>query len=122
MGFKQVMEKEKWVVRDEVLAAQKIRRAYLVSIATKIAIKIASADGAVSSPKVWKALYARARRSKNFSAILHDADPRWMGIVFASGDWMRLRWETGNKILPKASHNRPVSVWVYRRPRPSERA
>ncbi len=113
MRPKLVSQDEK-ATRDKIIAAHKIMRAYLVGIATKIAIKIAHFEGEVSSPKVWKALHARAKRSKKFYAVLHEADPRWMGVVFSSRNWMRIRWEIGDKKEPKASHNRPVSIWVYR--------
>ena len=60
-----IVSQDEKAARDKIIAAHKIMRAYLVGIATKIAIKIAHFEGEVSSPKVWKALHARAKRSEN---------------------------------------------------------
>ena len=96
-----------------VLEIHKEKHAYLVGIAFKIAVGIAKKNGEVSSSEVWAKLYEKAHKNENFEVLLQDADPRWMGAVFTRKNWTRVRWETEDKRVVRASHFRPASVWRY---------
>jgi len=87
--------------RDEALEALDAARADLIAEARKIAHQLARQRGRVTSVEVFQAMYSYGYEDK-----LRAVDGRFMGCVFRTGEWVRVKWES------TGSHKRPVAVWT----------
>ena len=89
--------------RDRALALLAEYRGALIAIARNLALRIARANGTVTSPQVLEAL-----KAAGYGHLLDEVDPRFMGVVFRRG-WQRVGWLEKES---RASHARPVTVWA----------
>lgn len=88
--------------RDASLALLRKYRANLISRGKVIARELAKKNGEVTSPEVLEIL---KQESPNEVAAV---DARFMGPVFVSDEWERIRFAN------KGSHKQPISVWRLR--------
>ena len=89
--------------RDAALDLIKKHRKELIVEGRKVAHRIASSRGRVSSTDVFKAMEANG-----WGPRMAAYDRRWMGPVFFSKDWEQIGTEN------TGSHKRPVAVWRIR--------
>jgi hypothetical protein len=88
--------------RDAVLDHLASLRADLVRLAREAALRLAHANGSVTSSDVLREL-----RATGHGPAIDSVDRRFMGVVFRDG-WERTGW------VPDGSHSRPIAVWRRR--------
>lgn len=88
--------------RDKALDSLEDHRAWLISAATAIAIKLAMENGEVASPQVIEAML----QDEEIAGRMAGVDRRFMGVVFRDPKrWVRVRFDN------IGSHSQPISVW-----------
>lgn len=88
--------------RDEALDRLEEARRNIIAAGKRIARRLASDNGRVTSTEVL----ATMRADAEYADDLRKFDPRWAGCLFLGDEWVPIGYEA------EGSHRRPVRIWA----------